>query len=274
MRAMTSAPSPQQQPITWDAVAPTYAEDAFQWAYFAEEALRIAPVSRTERVLDIACGPGTSAFLAAKSAARVDAVDFSPGMIEQVKLRAATEGVTNVHAAVMDAQSLEFPDATFDAAFCMFGFFFFPDRAKAFAELLRVLRPGGRAFMGTWAPLDRRPFMQIAFETIAEAVPQFPRPGKGDLQSTEECIREMSDAGFREVTSTTFTAKVRIESAEHYFDIMARSAAPLAAMRKKIGEEAFGAIRTTVVDALRKKVPEGGTELGAEAIFTRGVRPG
>lgn len=264
-------PGPQQIPETWDAVAPTYAADVAQWASYAAEALRIVPVASTDRVLDVACGPGTLAFLAAPRASRVDAVDFSPGMIEQLRACASREGVKNVEGAVMDAQSLAFPDATFDTAFNLFGFFFFMDRPRAFREMHRVLVPGGRGLIATWAPIDRRPVMKVGFEAMAEALPQFPRPSKGDLQEPEECVREMTAAGFRDVTVQVFTATAHVDSAEQYVDMIVRSGAPFAAMRRKLGEEAWGAIRARLVEAVRKRIP-GPTDLSAEAILTSGIR--
>jgi ubiquinone/menaquinone biosynthesis C-methylase UbiE len=264
-------PSPQQLPDTWDAVAPTYAEDVAQWSDYASEALRMVPVASTDRVLDVACGPGTLAFLAASRAARVDAVDFSPGMIEQLRSRASREGVKNIEGAVMDAQKLELPDATFDAAFNLFSFFFFQDRARAFRELHRVLKPGGRALVATWAPIERRPVMQIGFEAMAEALPQLPRPAKGDLQDPEECVREMTDGGFRDVTARTFTASVHIDSAEHYVDMIVRSGAPFVVMRKKMGEEGWKAVRGKLLEAVRKRLP-GAADLSAEAILTTATR--
>ena len=264
-------PGPQQIPDTWDAVAPTYAEDVAQWGSYAAEALRIVPVASTDRVLDVACGPGTLAFRAAQGASRVDAVDFSPGMIEQLRARASREGVKNVEGAVMDGQALGFPDGTFDAAFNLFSFFFFMDRPRAFREMHRVLMPGGRALIATWAPIDRRPVMKIGFDAMAEALPQFPRPSKGDLQEPEECVREMTAGGFREVTVQVFTATVHVDSAEQYFDMIVRSAAPLAAMRRKLGEEAWGAIRVRLIEAIQKRLP-GPADLTAEAILTSGIR--
>jgi ubiquinone/menaquinone biosynthesis C-methylase UbiE len=267
----TSTPSPQQNPETWDAVAPTYAEDIAQWRDYANEALRIVPVASTDRVLDVACGPGTLALLAAPRAARVDAVDFSPGMIEELRVRAKRAGVANVEGAVMDAQSLDFPDGTFNAAFNLFSFFFFPDRARAFRELHRVLSPGGRALIATWAPIERRPFMKIGFEAVAEAMPQFPRPSKGDLQDPEECVREMSAGGFRDVTAQLFDASMHVDSAEHYLEIIVRSGAPFAAMRKKIGEEAWAGVHARILEAVRKRIT-GPMDLSAEAILTTGTR--
>jgi ubiquinone/menaquinone biosynthesis C-methylase UbiE len=261
-----------QAPEAWDAVAPTYAEDMFQWKTYGVDALRLVPIKATDRVLDVACGPGTLTFLAAAAAARVDAVDFSPGMIEQLRARASRDGVKNIEAAVMDAQALGFPDEQFDAAFNLFSFFFYSDRPRAFTELLRVLRPGGRALVGTWTPLERRPIMKLGFDAIAEAVPQFPRPSKGDLQDPDECVREMSAAGFRDVVAHICTVSLRVESADKYVDLIVRSGAPFAIMKKKMGEEAFAAVRSKIVDAVRKRLPEGGADLSAEAILTVGTR--
>jgi len=84
-----SLPSPQQQPTTWDAVAPTYAEDAWQWRAYVDEAMRISPLAGSERVLDVACGPGTLAFRAAAHASQVDAVDFAPAMKRRPESRQA-----------------------------------------------------------------------------------------------------------------------------------------------------------------------------------------
>lgn len=267
-----SGPSLQQQSSTWDAVASGYAQEVLQWRAFADEALRTLPVRATDRVLDLACGPGTLALAAAPRAAEVDAVDFSPGMIAELAAEASRRGAGNVRGAVMDAGNLGFADATFDAAFCMFGFFFFPDRPRAFRELQRVLKPGGQLLMITWAPIDRRPAMKVAFEAIAEALPQAPRPTKGDLQEMDECVREMTDGGFRDVACHELTASLHVGSPEEYLEMILRSAAPLAVMKKQLPPDAWQAAKARLLEAFRKRIPAGGTDLAAEALFTRGTR--
>ena len=99
-------------------------------------------------MLDVAAGPGTLAFIASAAGAHVTAIDFSPDMIDRLRARSVREGV-QIEARVGDGQALPFDDATFEHAFSMFGLMFFPDRAKGFRELCRVLVPGGRAVVSS-----------------------------------------------------------------------------------------------------------------------------
>src|SRR5262249_40399297 len=126
-----SAPpiGPMQLPSTWDAVAAGYAENiARYFSAFAKEALRILAPRASDKILDVATGPGTLALRAAAHAAHVTAVDFAPGMIEELRSRLAKDRIANVDAAVMNAESLDLPEGSFDAAFCLFAFMFFQDR--------------------------------------------------------------------------------------------------------------------------------------------------
>src|SRR5687768_126905 len=114
---MTTPPSrsPLQSPDSWDSVADGYAEQLKSWTAYANEAVRLAGLQPSNHVLDVGCGPGNLTFTAAASTRKVTAVDFAPGMIGALERRKEREGVENVEARVMDAQALEFPDATFDA---------------------------------------------------------------------------------------------------------------------------------------------------------------
>ncbi len=262
-----------QLPATWDDVAPGYAEVVPPWVgSFVEAAADDGALGPADRVLDVAAGPGTLAFAVARRVAQVTATDFSPGMIAEVRARAAREGIGNVESAVMDAQALDLADGSFDAAFCLFGFMFFPDRARAFGELRRVLRPGGRAVVATWGPIGRRPLMKLAFDAIAEVFPDLPSPQKGDLQQPEECVAEMTAAGFGEVSARVVSASVRVPSAEQYLDLTERSGLPLRMLRQRLSPDAWTLAHARLLEVVRRSVPAGGAELGAEAILTRGGR--
>ncbi len=259
-------------PAAWDAIADTYEKDVGTFfAIYAEEALRLVAPAPGARVLDVASGPGTLTFVAAPRVARVCAVDFSPQMIDALRARAEREGIRNVDAEVMDAQSLGFPDASFDAAFSLFAFMFIPDRGRAFREMRRVLREGGKALVGTWAPIERRPLLKLAAEAMAEALPEIPPMPKGDLQDSKSCIEEMTAAGFGEVTTHSFTASMRVDSAEHYLETMERSGAGFAMLRKKFGD-GWPRAYARLLEAVRRRIPPEGTELSAEAILSVGNR--
>jgi hypothetical protein len=95
---------------------------------------------------------------------------------------------------------------------------------------------------------------------------------KGDLQLPEECIAEMSGAGFRDVSVTVVTDTVRTESPEHYVEVMLRTGAPFRALEKRLGPEAWTAARSRLLEAVRKRMPAGGSDLAAEALLTSGTR--
>jgi ubiquinone/menaquinone biosynthesis C-methylase UbiE len=109
-----------------------------------------------ERVLIDGCGTGADlAFLHAE--VQVVATDITPAMIERTRRRAEGLGRA-VDARVMDAQALEFADATFDAVVLHLILAVVPDPVAAVREAARVLKPGGRAVVfDKWVPDDREP---------------------------------------------------------------------------------------------------------------------
>lgn len=123
-----------------------------QWAPKVADAAQIGP---DQRVLDVACGTGILAREVSSrigSSGRITGIDPSPGMVAVAKQLAPSiewrEGV---------AESLPFPDRSFDAVVSQFGLMFFTDRRQAVREMLRVLTPGGRLAVAVWDSLDNIP---------------------------------------------------------------------------------------------------------------------
>jgi demethylmenaquinone methyltransferase / 2-methoxy-6-polyprenyl-1,4-benzoquinol methylase len=109
--------------------------------------VRAANLKTSSRVLDLCAGTGDLSLALARQGrpAEVVGTDFVPEMLAVAEQKAhGFEGRTKVSFSVADAQDLPFPDSSFDVATVAFGVRNLPDRAANFAEVIRVLKPGGR----------------------------------------------------------------------------------------------------------------------------------
>jgi SAM-dependent methyltransferase len=102
-----------------------------------------------ERVLDVACGTGNLALPAARGGADVTGIDIAPNLVAQAAAAAEAEDLP-ARFEVGDAEALPYADASFDVVVSMFGAMFAARPERAAAELLRVVRPGGRIAMANW----------------------------------------------------------------------------------------------------------------------------
>lgn len=103
-----------------------------------------------ERWLDLACGPGPVAELAAGAGAHVTGIDLSPRLIEVARRRAETGGY-GIEYRTGDCENLaDVPDGSFDVVSSSVGIMFAPDHAATAGELARVTRPGGRIGVASW----------------------------------------------------------------------------------------------------------------------------
>jgi SAM-dependent methyltransferase len=167
------------------------------WARLALEA---AGLASGQRVLDVACGTGIAARLAAVTVGRggrVTGVDIDPGMLAVAGGIAATDGAAPIDWQRADASALPFADASFDAVLCFEGIQFFADRAKGVAELRRTLARGGRLIGTIWGPLAENP----GYLALSEGLGRFVSPDAARLPpfllDDPEAIRALlTQAGF------------------------------------------------------------------------------
>ncbi|WP_372790331.1 class I SAM-dependent methyltransferase [Paraconexibacter sp.] len=125
----------------------TYEMTADDLAPAAERAVEIAAVASGDDVLDIACGTGNAAAVAADRGARVTGVDPAARLLDVARGR-----VPDGTFLVGDGAALPLPDDTFDVTLSVFGVIFVPDATAAVSEAVRVTRPGGRIVITSWVP--------------------------------------------------------------------------------------------------------------------------
>lgn len=132
-----------------------------------EELAEAVDVKAGESVIDVAAGNGNATLAAARRFAEVTSTDYVPHLLAKAEARARAESLA-VRFRVADAESLPFGDAAFDVALSTFGVMFAADHGRAAAELLRVVRPGGRIGLANWTADG---FLGDVFRAIAEHSP-------------------------------------------------------------------------------------------------------
>ena len=134
---------------------------------YAADLARRAAAGKPRRVLELAAGTGIVTRLlrdALPSAAALIASDLNPPMLEIARQKFA--GGENIEFRPADATALPFQDQEFDTVVCQFGVMFFPDKAKAYREVHRVLMRGGTYNFNVWDSFAFNPFARITQETV------------------------------------------------------------------------------------------------------------
>lgn len=136
----------------FNAVATAYDAGPGCFSYFGRELVAAAGIEPGQRVLDVASGRGAVLFPCAEKlggTGELVGIDLSDEMARVTNAEAARIGIAG-RVQVMDAEHLQFPDASFDRVVCGFGVMFFPDQVHALSEFRRVLKPGGLLAVSTW----------------------------------------------------------------------------------------------------------------------------
>jgi SAM-dependent methyltransferase len=268
--------NPLAKPEPWNLVAGGYqSETVPSFRQYCQKALDLIGYIPGKNVIDIACGPGTLTLMLAESAADITAIDFSAGMLDIFRRLAEEQSAKNVTIHHMDGQKLELPHNTFDFGFSMFGLMFFPDRMAGFKELLRVLKPGARAAVSSWAPVTESPMMQLMFGSLRAAFPERPEPKTNmlSLENPEFFQNEMTTAGFQDVTVTAFDGEWRVENADTFLESMVKGSAPLEMMRHNLGGDVWAEKRKLIVAYLQENLPRLPAVLHSRALIAVGTKP-
>jgi ubiquinone/menaquinone biosynthesis C-methylase UbiE len=168
-----------------------------------------------ERVLDVAAGNGNATLAAARRGCVVTSTDYVGSLLERGAERARADRL-EVTFQTADAEALPFADASFDAAVSTFGVMFTPDHAKAAAEMVRVVRPGGRIGLANWSPDS---LIGRMFKVLGRYVPPPAGVQPPSLWGTEAHLHTLFGGAAAAVQTTPRDFAFRYRSAAHFVDV-------------------------------------------------------
>lgn len=217
------------------------------------QALELAP---GDRVLELAGGPGTLSLLAARAVGpegRVIYSDFAEPMVYAARERLRSEQLPGVECLVLDAEAIDLPDGSVDAAMCRMGYMLMPDHAAALRETARVLGPGGRLALAVWAHESANPWVALPMQAVAAqlGLPPAPAdaPGLWSLAEEDRLRGALTGAGFGELRIDALDGAAKYESAEQWIEMTRRLAGPLRALLASLDEDS----RHTIEEGMREQ---------------------
>jgi ubiquinone/menaquinone biosynthesis C-methylase UbiE len=272
----------QDQKRSWDELA----EGWIRWESVFERGagqatqrlLELGGVGPGQSVLDIATGLGEPAISAARVTGprgRVIGIDQAANMLEAARQRSA--GLPNLQFQAVDAETLDFPAASFDVVLSRWGLMFLPDIEGTLRRIQRMLKPGGRLAATVWGPPPKVPMIGLAFSVIARTL-QLPPPPEGlpnpfILADTAKLEGLLEKAGFQEISLTRMVVPFTLASAQEFVEF---SRDLLPARMKRLLEDAGASVQRDIWEQVAKaaderRLADGRVSLESEAICIRAV---
>jgi SAM-dependent methyltransferase len=267
----------------WASVAGGWAEHAdfidARGVPVTERMLELTAPRPGERVLELACGPGSVGIAAAPLVGddgEVVVSDVATEMTAIAAARAEARGLRNVTARDLDLEAIDEPDEAFDVVLCREAIMLVPDPDRAASEIRRVLRPGGRAAIAVWGPRDRNPWLAVVFRAIGEQlgvpVPPPNVPGPFSLDDADTFASLLFGAGLSEVAVNEVMVPLRADSIQEWSSRVAALAGPLAKMLAALPADTAHALRGRLDEAAQPYVTPSGLEFPGVALVASARR--
>jgi ubiquinone/menaquinone biosynthesis C-methylase UbiE len=215
----------------------------------ANDLIGFADLGPGQRVLDVACGTGIGARLAAQevgSGATVAGVDVNPGMLAVA--RSVTPPDMSIDWYESSAEDMPLDDETFDVVLCLISLQFMSDKLDVSREMRRVLAPGGRLALSVPGPAAEM------FVLLAQAMEQHIGPQAAgfvnqifSLHETTEIQQLLGEAGFQDIAFETHNKLLRLPPPKEFLWQFV-SSTPLAGMVADADEDGLAALEREVVE--------------------------
>ena len=239
----------------------------------AANLVEVAALAPGEGVLDVACGTGIVARLAAERVGRTGTVaglDINPGMLAVA--RTATPSRTEIDWYEAPAQAAPVHDGAFDVALCQMGMQFFPDKVAALREMHRVLVSGGRIALNVPGPIPE------LFTILADALTRHISPDIApflqqvfSLHDTSELHDLIAEAGFNGPTAERTSKTLPLPSPAAFLWQYVRST-PLAAAVAEADDNARDALEHECVASWEPFAQRGVLMLDLEVIIATATK--
>ena len=269
----------------------TWAETAKYWIQYShviramfnpltEALVEHAHISEGQNVLDVAGGSGEPGLTIAEKVGprgSVTCTDGVAGMVEAARQEALRRGLTNVRFRQCTADSLPFPDNSFDATVMRLGIMFVPDPLAAVREMLRVTRSGGRLALAVWHKSEINPFCFVVTNVMAQHVASpaadADAPNAFRFAETGKLANVLTQAGASDVEERVVTFNIQSPlTPAQFWTMRSQTSDTLREKLAKLPPEEQAQIASEVEQEVKEFFPGNQMNFPAQMILVSGTK--
>lgn len=213
------------------------------------------------RILDVGCGSGETSLLAAEIGHEVTGLDVSTSLLELARVRATKSGDGSTSFFLGDASRMLI-DPSFDLIMSRFGVMFFDDPAKAFANLAKMTKIGGRIVFVCWRAPQQNQWVTLPMSALdglaqAKGANVVDGPGPFSFANPDKVRAILSGAGFSDIKITPFDGEMAmgkprgIEAAAAYIGEIGPAARVIADLPKELRPQVIARLEAAVTPLMR-----------------------